>query len=70
MMEQKAFIFMEMELAKRIMQMEDPGAMKRAGQQIKNFDQETWERVACDIVPKGNTHKFAQNAILFKALTS
>jgi len=47
------------------MQMEEPGAMKRAGSQIRNFDQEFWDS---DIVHKGNLQKFLQNITLLKAL--
>jgi len=48
--------------------MEEPGALKRAGRQIKNFYQEIWDRVAGDIVHNGNLHKFLQNITLLKAL--
>jgi len=48
--------------------MEDPGAMKRAGRQTRNFDQEIWDRVAGDIVHKWNIHKFFQNIALLQTL--
>jgi len=68
MMEQKALCFGGIQLANRIMQMEEPGAMKRAGRQIRNVDQEIWDCVAGDIVHKGNLQKFLQNITLLKAL--
>jgi len=67
-MEQKALWFGDIGLANRIMQMEDPGAMKKAGRQTRNFDHEIWDRVAGDIVHKGNIHKFLQNIIPLQAL--
>jgi len=48
--------------------MEEPRAMKRAGRQIKNFDQKIWDRVAGDMVHKGNLHKHLQNITLLKAI--
>jgi len=67
-MEQKTLYFGETELANRIMQMDDPGAMQQAGRLIQNFDQERWDKVAYDIVHMGNLHKFLQNVTLLGAL--
>jgi len=63
MMQQKSIVFGELELAEKIMKMEDPKAMKRAAQKrgIPNFNQSIWERHLYRIVHKGNMHKFAQN---------
>jgi len=68
MMEQKALCFEKIGLANRIMQTEESGAMKTAGQKIRNFDQETWDSDAGDIVHKGNLQRFLQNMALLKAL--
>jgi len=68
MMKQKALCFGKIGLANRIMQMEEPGAKKRAGRQIRNFDQEIWDSVAGYIVHKGNLQKLLQNITLLKAL--
>jgi len=54
-------------LAERIMQMDYPKAIKRAGRTILTFDQSFWNRYSFDIVHKGNTKKFAQNLELFMA---
>jgi len=70
MMQQKCIIFGQLELAKKIMQMEDPKAMKRAAQRkgIPNFSQTIWDRYSYWIVHEGNMHKFAQNLELYLAL--
>lgn len=46
----------------------DPKEIKALGRQVKNFDAETWNRVAPDIVVKGNLHKFRQNPELCQFL--
>jgi len=70
MMQQKCIVFGHPEIAKKIMQMEDPKAMKRATQSrgIPNFDQSVWERYAFGIVHEGIMHKFGQNLELYLAL--
>jgi len=70
MMQQKCIVFGQLELAEKIMRMEDPKAMKRAanGRGITNFSQSIWDRHSYGIVHKGNMHKFAQNLELYLAL--
>jgi len=69
-MQQKCTVFGQLELAEKIMQMEDSKAMKRAtsGKSIPNFSQSIWDRYSYGIVHEGNMHKFAQNLELYLAL--
>jgi len=67
-MEQKALLFGDKKIAAKIMQLEDPAAMKRLGRRIRNFDQVVWDEHSYDIVHQGNTHKFLQNITLLNAL--
>jgi len=61
MMQQKSVVFGRLELAERIMLMEDPKAMKRATQSkgIPTFDPDIWDRYSYGIVHDGNMHKFS-----------
>jgi len=72
MMQQKCMLFGQLEMAEKIMLMEDPKAMKRATERgkIPNYDQSIWDKYSCEIVHEGNTHKFAQNLVLYLALKS
>jgi len=70
MMEQKAVLFGDKEIAARIMQLEDHAGMKRVGKRIRNFYQVIWDEHSYDIVHKGNTHKFLQNIALLNALNN
>jgi len=67
MMQQKSIMFGHGELAERIMQMDDPKEMKRAGRNIPNFDKSAWDEYSYDVVYIGNTHIFAQNLELYLA---
>jgi len=71
-MQQKCIVFGQLELAEKIMKMEDPKAMKRAAQKrgIPNFNQSIWDRHLYGIVHEGNMHKFVQNLELYLALKS
>ena len=42
----------------KILQMSDPKKMKILGRQIKNFNQELWDKHKFDIVKQGNLLKF------------
>jgi len=70
MMQQKCIVFGQLELAEKIMLMEDPKAVKRAAQRkgIPNFSHSIWDKHSYGIVHEGNTHKFAQNLELYLAL--
>jgi len=70
MMQQKCIVFGQLGLMEKIMQMEDPKAMKRAerGRGIPNFSQSIWHRHLYGIVHEGDRHKFAQNLELYLAI--
>jgi len=68
MMQQKAILFGDEEMARKIMETDDPKRMQRMGRKIRGLDQEIWDEYSYDIVYKGNTHKFAQDNNILKSL--
>lgn len=60
MMAMKAKIFDE-PMFEVIMKESEPGKIKRLGRQIKNFNQEEWDKIKFNIVSTGNYYKFSQN---------
>lgn len=71
MMEQKAVVFGDNEIADLVMKTSDPKTQKELGRKVKNFDVKTWDNFADDIVFKANYAKFTQNPMLLeKILTS
>lgn len=61
MMYQKALLFNDEEIAKKIIESKNPSIMKSLGQQVKNFDEKVWINNREKIVYKGNYYKFTQN---------
>lgn len=61
MMAQKAILFNDMTVYKKIMNSNHPAEYKKLGRMIHNFDEEIWNSRKSDIVIKGNTAKFSQN---------
>lgn len=68
MMYRKAQLFGDATIAEKIMSKSDPHDHKRLGQQVKNFDHDTWEAHKSEIAFTGNMAKFSQNAGLKKKL--
>ncbi len=68
MMYGKAVLFKDHEIAKKILECDDPTKMKKLGRIVKNFDQETWEQNRETIVYENNMAKFSQNPYLKEAL--
>jgi len=66
----KCIVFGQLELAEKIVQIEDPKTIKRAakGRGIPNFILCIWDRHSYGIVHEGNMHKFAQNIELYLLL--
>jgi ribA/ribD-fused uncharacterized protein len=60
MMAMKAKMFDE-PMFNMIMTERNPGRIKRLGRQIKNFNQEEWDKAKFNIVSTGNHYKFSQN---------
>jgi len=66
MMAEKAKLFEDEEMLKKIMASKDPRQQKMEyGRNVKDFDQGKWEAVAKDIVYKANYEKFTQNSDCF-----
>ena len=61
MMSQKAVLFRDREINKRIMSESHPSEYKKLGRKIRNFDPNVWDGKKTEIVIKGNTAKFSQN---------
>jgi ribA/ribD-fused uncharacterized protein len=68
MMYKKAMLFNDDEVAKKITATNNPGKQKALGRQVKNFNQELWEKNCKQIVYEANYAKFTQNEHLLKAL--
>lgn len=67
MMAEKAMMFGDMDTYKKIMGAINPADQQKYGREVKNFNEEEWNKVARDIVFRGNYAKFTQNQEL-KAL--
>jgi ribA/ribD-fused uncharacterized protein len=61
MMAEKARLFGDEEMEARIMSATLPSDQKRYGRMVKGFDLKEWEKVARDIVYRGNMAKFSQS---------
>lgn len=61
MMAEKARLFKDEEIEKKIMETSEPKIMKSLGKKVKNFNQKTWDKVKYSIVLNGNYYKFSQN---------
>jgi len=70
MMAQKALIFGDFEIHKKIMEEESPKIQRILGRKVKGFNQELWNEKATDIVFQGNYAKFTQNEELKEILLS
>jgi ribA/ribD-fused uncharacterized protein len=70
MMAQKALLFGDKEIEEKIVQASKPALVKDLGRQIRNFNNEVWEKNRFDIVVNGNYHKFSQHEDLKEYLLS
>jgi len=70
MMAEKARLFGDEDAAQQIMKADNPRDQKALGRMVRNFDADTWNAVARDIVYRGNYAKFTQNPGLKDALLS
>ena len=70
MMEQKALIFGDSEIAAQIMQTSDQSTIKALGRQVKNFNSKIWNGMKQLIVYKAVLAKFSQNFDLAEQLIS
>ena len=68
MMEQKALLFNDYEIANQIMAQTDPQEMQKLGRQVENFHQVVWDAYKQLIVYKALLAKFEQNPDLMRDL--
>lgn len=61
MMAEKARFFSDKESEKEIMRADHPSDQKRLGRNVKGFIKDKWDKVAKNIVYRGNLAKFKQN---------
>ncbi|HEY4202952.1 MAG TPA: NADAR family protein, partial [Devosiaceae bacterium] len=61
MMAGKARLFGDEEIAHRVVDTAEPGAVKALGRKIRGFDEGTWRQHCSAIVEAGNLAKFAQD---------
>ncbi|WP_261570358.1 NADAR family protein [Frankia gtarii] len=64
MMEQKARLFGDDTVAKRVLVAASPGEAKALGRHVRDFDEETWSDTRYNIVVRGNIAKFGQHPAL------
>jgi ribA/ribD-fused uncharacterized protein len=67
-MYQKARLFKDDRIAKKIMRETSPIEQKKLGKKVEGFDQDKWLRVAVGLVEKCNMAKFSQNQSLKQIL--
>jgi len=60
MMAEKARLF-DASMVEYILNAKSPAEAKALGREVKNFNEEVWDKVSFDIVVKGNMAKFSQN---------
>lgn len=68
MMAEKARLFNDNERLDKIMAETSPQKQKMWGRQVTPFNKEQWDRVAFDVVVKGNLAKFSQNEDALRVL--
>lgn len=70
MMAQKAKLFADEKIFQKILQTENPEKIKVLGRQVKNYEDDVWNRYRYSIVLEGNLAKFSQNENLKQFLYS
>lgn len=68
MMNKKALMFGDIEIANEIMKTFNPREQKAWGRKVRNFKMDQWAAVARDIVFRGCLAKFTQNPDVYKEL--
>lgn len=61
MMAEKARLFNDIEIQKRVIESSHPAEAKKLGRKVKNFDQEVWDAHKFTIVKQANLLKFSQH---------
>jgi ribA/ribD-fused uncharacterized protein len=70
MMSEKARLFNDHEVLKKIIACSSPAAAKKLGREVRNFNEEDWNRNRFEVVVRGNQAKFEQNKELRQFLLS
>ncbi len=70
MMYHKAIAMKDNETASKILQEKQPQAQKALGREVKNYNEEVWNRQRLNVVYLGNYYKYTQNEELLKILLS
>lgn len=68
MMYHKAMVFLDREIAQKIMQTDDVRKIKNLGRQVKNYNEYVWKYFRSKVVYEGNKAKFTQNEELKQTL--
>jgi len=68
MMVAKAKHFDDDKILEKMLKTDNPKEVKALGRRVKNFNDESWDKVKEDIVTKANYLKFKQNSDLLKIL--
>lgn len=68
MMAEKARLFGDVEMEKKILATHDPKTQKALGRKVRGFSPVLWEQNRLDIVTRGNLAKFSQNPEMGHAL--
>jgi ribA/ribD-fused uncharacterized protein len=70
MMAEKARLFNDNEMEQKIITSSNPGAAKKYGREIRNFNEDVWNQNRFEIVVRGNKAKFEQKEELKNFLLS
>lgn len=70
MMYQKALLFSDEEIAKKILKAENPGKAKSLGRKVRNYVDDLWVSERFEIVVQGNMLKFSSSSELLQYLTN
>lgn len=70
MMAEKARLFGDSEMLKKIIASETPKEAKACGRKVQNFDADVWNAQCFEIVVTGNVHKFSQHVAIQDFLLS
>lgn len=70
MMYSKAALFHDKDIARKIMESNNPKKQKALGREVKSFDKDAWDVIAWSIVKQGSLAKFSQNLDLLELLAA
>ena len=69
-MHQKALFFGDKAIAEQILMANTPKLAKAFGRKVKNFNEEKWDKVKCDIMYRNVFEKFRQNKNILDKMLS